>query len=80
MESGADSTVDVKMAYRRDPGQKLLDRLTHPERIRVQLLRARLTQRHARLLLRLQGESLTIDETIRDYSTRSIAVRVLSRL
>lgn len=76
MEDGTDRAIELKLAYWREDGQPVTQRLAHPTRVELQLLRGRFTFRHAHLWVRLRGDEDAIQETIRSFQDRAVTVRI----
>lgn len=70
-----DDFVDARLAYRRKMGESPWERLAHDARVRVQLIRGRVTRRHAHLLVRLEGAKDEILATLNAFHDRHVAVR-----
>ncbi len=76
MEDGTDRAIELKLAYWREDGQPVAQRLAHPSQVELQLLRGRFTFRHAHLCVKLRGAEEAIRETIRTFQDRAVTVRI----
>jgi hypothetical protein len=77
MDQEIGSTVELQVAYRRKPGEKLTERLTPGPNVLLRLLRGRFTPEQANLRVELSGPDGTVQRTIEGFLHRSVDVRVV---
>lgn len=67
--------VDLRVAYHRKPGESALERLAPDPGVDLEVLRGRISPRHARLLVRLRGGSRSIRSTLDHLSGHAVSFR-----
>lgn len=73
----ADPAVEVIMAFRRVPGETVVQRLHPDPGVKVEVVRGRYTARHSQVWVRLRGAAQAIDATIRHLADSRVAYRIM---